>query len=151
MSGVTGAAAGQRGVAWHAPSLGRSLPVLISSRACWQPLRWLAKLSGAATAHHQYAKQKTKPALKHPQTHARRSLARVGLHFGVPRELQAVEWYGRGPQECYPDRKSGALLRRHAVGAVRDLHVPYIFPSEFLSRPFGVHCIAALLCAVFCV
>ena len=31
-----------------------------------------------------------------------RSLPRVGVCFGVPSGLQRVQWYGRGPHECYP-------------------------------------------------
>lgn len=42
------------------------------------------------------------------------SLPRVGLHVEVAGKLGArVAWYGRGPQECYPDRKYGAPLRRY--------------------------------------
>lgn len=32
----------------------------------------------------------------------RRSLPRVGVCFGVSSELDEVQWYGRGPHECYP-------------------------------------------------
>ena len=57
----------------------------------------------------------------------RRSLARVGVHLGVPSQFSAVEWYGRGPHENYADRKYGAFLRRHAVERLEQLHTPYIF------------------------
>lgn len=40
-----------------------------------------------------------------PSTHRPRSLPRVGLHFGASPALRAAQWYGRGPHECYPDRK----------------------------------------------
>lgn len=63
-----------------------------------------------------------------------RSLPRVGLEFGIAPEAQAVQWYGRGPQECYPDRKAGAALRWHSMPSVKDLHVPYVFPSESGGR-----------------
>ena len=56
-----------------------------------------------------------------------RSLARVGVHLGVPPQFSAVEWYGRGPHENYADRKYGAFLRRHAVERLEQLHTPYIF------------------------
>lgn len=58
------------------------------------------------------------------------SLPRVGVVFGVPENFQRVEWYGRGPHECYPDRKSCALVRQHGVDCISHLHVPYIFPGE---------------------
>lgn len=57
----------------------------------------------------------------------RRSLARVGVHLGVPSQFSAVEWYGRGPHENYADRKYGAFLRRHVVERLEQLHTPYIF------------------------
>ncbi|PRW56286.1 Beta-galactosidase isoform A [Chlorella sorokiniana] len=63
-----------------------------------------------------------------------KSLPRVGICFGVPSALDAVQWYGRGPHECYPDRKAGAALRCHSAASVGDLHVPYIFPSESGGR-----------------
>ena len=61
---------------------------------------------------------------------AHRSLPRVGVRLGAAPQLQRVQWYGRGPFECYPDRKLGALLRCHEARAVHDMHVPYVFPSE---------------------
>lgn len=63
-----------------------------------------------------------------------KSLPRVGLSLGVPGSLQQVQWYGRGPHECYPDRKAGAALRCHSAEAVAELHVPYVFPSESGGR-----------------
>ena len=47
------------------------------------------------------------------------------------------EWYGRGPHECYADRKAGAPLRWHSTHThtgVDDLHVPYVFPTESGGR-----------------
>ncbi|KAK9846491.1 hypothetical protein WJX81_005231 [Elliptochloris bilobata] len=58
------------------------------------------------------------------------SLARVGVHLGLPPQFSAVEWYGRGPHENYSDRKYGAFLRRHAVEHLEQLHTPYIFTGE---------------------
>ncbi|KAL4457400.1 hypothetical protein ABPG75_012265 [Micractinium tetrahymenae] len=63
-----------------------------------------------------------------------KSLPRVGICFGVPSNLQQVDWYGRGPHECYADRKSGAPLRCHSADAVEQLHVPYVYPSESGGR-----------------
>ena len=58
-----------------------------------------------------------------------RSLPRVGVHLALPQAMSRVEWYGKGPHECYPDRKTGAWLRRHAAADASELHVPYIFPG----------------------
>ena len=34
-------------------------------------------------------------------------LPRVGVEWILDKSLENVQWYGRGPQENYPDRKSG--------------------------------------------
>lgn len=77
-----------------------------------------------------------------------RSLARVGLHCTVPPAGGGgASWYGRGPHECYADRQWGALLARHSVAAIEELHVPYIVPGEcggrrdvrWMALPVGPH------------
>jgi beta-galactosidase len=62
-----------------------------------------------------------------------RSLARVGLHFTMQPAPGGLQWQGRGPHECYWDRKWGAPLRRHRADTVEELHVPYIVPGKILS------------------
>lgn len=57
------------------------------------------------------------------------TLPRVGVLFNVEKQLSEVEWYGRGPFECYPDRKSAARVGTYSKD-VKDLHVPYIVPGE---------------------
>ncbi|KAK9808191.1 hypothetical protein WJX73_006921 [Symbiochloris irregularis] len=59
-----------------------------------------------------------------------KSLPRVGVHWVMPEANTRVDWYGKGPHECYPDRKTGAWLRRHHASHVDELHVPYIYPGE---------------------
>lgn len=59
-----------------------------------------------------------------------RSLPRVGVHWVVPEASTRVDWYGKGPHECYPDRKFGAWLRQYHVNHVDELHVPYIYPGD---------------------
>jgi len=56
-------------------------------------------------------------------------LPRVGLRMRCPQDMTAVEWYGRGPHECYADRKASAALGRYS-STVDEMHVPYIVPSE---------------------
>jgi beta-galactosidase len=44
------------------------------------------------------------------------SLPRVGLHAALSSALGGrVAWRGRGPHECYPDRKFSAPLRQHEM------------------------------------
>ncbi len=40
-------------------------------------------------------------------------LPRFGMTFGIPQQLDSVTWYGRGPNETYWDRKSGAEIGRY--------------------------------------
>lgn len=41
------------------------------------------------------------------------SLPRVGLHALLPHSFECVRWYGLGPHECYPDRKTSGKLQQH--------------------------------------
>eukprot|EP00903_Cladosiphon_okamuranus_P009523 g9072.t2 len=59
----------------------------------------------------------------------RLSLARVGMALKLPPGFGHVEWFGRGPFECYQDRKHGATTDVF-YGKVEDQHVPYMVPSE---------------------
>ncbi|MFL6332542.1 MAG: glycoside hydrolase family 2 TIM barrel-domain containing protein [Pyrinomonadaceae bacterium] len=60
-------------------------------------------------------------------------LPRVGMQALIPGEFRNVEWYGRGPQETYWDRRTGA-----AVGIYRsnvdELWTPYVEPQENGNR-----------------
>ncbi|PMN92637.1 beta-galactosidase [Enterovibrio norvegicus] len=56
------------------------------------------------------------------------SLPRVGLEFALPL-TDSVSWFGRGPFENYPDRRSAAMVSRY-LAHIDDLHTPYVFPSE---------------------
>ena len=49
-----------------------------------------------------------------------------------------MEWYGRGPHECYPDRVYGAPLRRYRVPDAAQLHTPYIFPGQDSCNPLNL-------------
>ncbi|KAJ1413522.1 Immunoglobulin-like fold [Sesbania bispinosa] len=60
-------------------------------------------------------------------------LPRVGIEFKVEKSLDQVSWYGRGPFECYPDRKAAAQVAVYEKN-VNDLHVPYIVPGECSGR-----------------
>ncbi len=56
-------------------------------------------------------------------------LPRLGLVTELIREYDHVTWYGRGPHECYRDRKAGAPLGRYRA-SVAARYVPYIVPQE---------------------
>jgi hypothetical protein len=56
-------------------------------------------------------------------------LPRVGMEMLLPAESDHIEWYGRGPHESYPDRKTGARVGRYR-GGVAEQHTPYTWPQE---------------------
>jgi beta-galactosidase len=61
------------------------------------------------------------------------SLPRVGLQLELLPQFSWVSWYGRGPHENYPDRKTGSLLGVYS-SRVESLYVPYIRPQENGNR-----------------
>lgn len=60
-------------------------------------------------------------------------LQKVGLQFRLPKAFSNVEWYGRGPFETYPDRKTGAKVGLFQSNA-DEMFVPYIIPQEYGNR-----------------
>ena len=60
-------------------------------------------------------------------------VVRVGMQMLLPGTFNTVNWYGRGPQECYPDRKTGAIISRY-TSAVRNLEHQYMRPQENGAR-----------------
>jgi len=60
-------------------------------------------------------------------------LPRVGLEFHLNKSMDWIKWYGRGPFECYPDRKAAAHVGVYEQ-KVSDMHVPYIVPVECSGR-----------------
>ena len=60
-------------------------------------------------------------------------LPKVGLSCALRAGLERAKWYGRGPQECYSDRKAGAAFGLYE-SSVEDLGVPYVLPQENGNR-----------------
>lgn len=60
-------------------------------------------------------------------------LPRVGVEFHLDKSVDQVRWYGRGPFECYPDRKAAAHVGVYEKN-VSEMHVPYIVPGESSGR-----------------
>lgn len=56
-------------------------------------------------------------------------LPKMGLQLEVPDDFTDFEWYGRGPEETYPDRKWGVNVGRYS-GAVDEQYVPYLPPTD---------------------
>ncbi|KAJ6387945.1 hypothetical protein OIU77_026497 [Salix suchowensis] len=60
-------------------------------------------------------------------------LPRVGVELHLEKSVDQIQWYGRGPFECYPDRKAAAHVGVYEQN-VGDMHVPYIVPGECSGR-----------------
>lgn len=60
-------------------------------------------------------------------------LPRVGLVWILDRSLENTEWFGRGPQENYPDRKSGYKTGLYN-STVTEMYEPYLIPQDYGLR-----------------
>ncbi|MBN1997378.1 DUF4981 domain-containing protein [candidate division KSB1 bacterium] len=56
-------------------------------------------------------------------------LPKIGLQMKCPHRLADLTWYGRGPFETYPDRKSGAKFGIYK-GTIDEQYVPYVVPQD---------------------
>jgi len=56
-------------------------------------------------------------------------LPRVGLRMNLAEKPVGVSWFGRGPHENYPDRKTSADIGDWSL-PLEELHTNYIFPSD---------------------
>lgn len=56
-------------------------------------------------------------------------LPRIGLRLHVDSAYGNVEYYGRGPEENYWDRKTGSLVGLYKT-TVDDMYYPYVRPQE---------------------
>ena len=66
-------------------------------------------------------------------TNAVAEYPRVGITAPIDAAFNTVCWYGRGPHECYADRKASAHLGMYKMNAA-DMGVPYIVPQENGAR-----------------
>ena len=68
-----------------------------------------------------------------PQGRLPEVLPRIGFTTSVANEFDNITWYGRGPEENYPDRKTG-----YQVGiwskTVADMYEPYLLPQDHALR-----------------
>jgi beta-galactosidase len=55
--------------------------------------------------------------------------ARMGNSWILNKDLQHVSWYGRGPQENYPDRKTGYRVGQYS-STVDRMFEPYLIPQD---------------------
>ena len=60
-------------------------------------------------------------------------LPRIGMTMEMTGDFNHMSWFGRGPQETYWDRKSGAAVGYYK-GTVWDQYHPYVRPQEFGNK-----------------
>jgi beta-galactosidase len=60
-------------------------------------------------------------------------LPRIGQQWVLDSTLRNVRWYGRGPQENYPDRKSGYRVGEYKA-TVAEMYEPYLIPQDYGLR-----------------
>ncbi|MCQ2223739.1 MAG: DUF4981 domain-containing protein [Bacteroidaceae bacterium] len=68
-----------------------------------------------------------------PQGKLPEMLPRIGFTTSVASDFDNITWYGRGPEENYPDRKTG-----YQVGVwnktVKEMYEPYLLPQDHALR-----------------
>jgi beta-galactosidase len=68
-----------------------------------------------------------------PRGNQPRWLPKIGLQMALQEEFRHLEWFGRGPFETYPDRKTGAKIGLYRTTAEAD-YVPYIIPQDYGNK-----------------
>ena len=60
-------------------------------------------------------------------------LPRIGVCLTLDNSLNQIDWYGRGPQENYPDRKTGYKVGIYH-STVDKMYEPYLLPQDYGLR-----------------
>lgn len=60
-------------------------------------------------------------------------LPRMGMTLMLNKDMEQVSWYGRGPQENYPDRKTGYRIGIYS-SSVTEMYEPYLLPQDYGLR-----------------
>jgi beta-galactosidase len=58
---------------------------------------------------------------------------KIGMSMQIPNEYKQITWFGKGPQENYIDRSSGAFVGLYNMD-INDFIVPYVKPQENANR-----------------
>lgn len=61
------------------------------------------------------------------------NMPKFGLRLRLPKEFQAIEYYGRGPEENYPDRKYSQRLGIYKTD-IKNFQVDYVKPQDNGNR-----------------
>ena len=100
----------------------------------WLPLGWRRPRSAGASAVPTVTRFDGRGRLAisvegKPEGPAPATFARVGLEMALKPMMQAVSWYGLGPNETYPDSIAAGRLGRYQ-SSVEELETQYVVPQE---------------------
>lgn len=62
------------------------------------------------------------------------NIPRYGITFDLAKNIDGIEYYGKGPHENYCDRKTGAYLDMYKFDSAEDFIHDYLFPQENANR-----------------
>lgn len=60
-------------------------------------------------------------------------IPKFGMRVRIPNNYSTIDWYGRGPYENYPDRKTASLIGLYHL-ALENFTVPYPVPQDNANR-----------------
>jgi beta-galactosidase len=60
-------------------------------------------------------------------------IPKFGMRVRIPENYCTIDWYGRGPYENYPDRKTGSLIGLYC-STLENFVVPYPAPQDNANR-----------------
>jgi beta-galactosidase len=60
-------------------------------------------------------------------------IPKFGMRVRIPEAYNTIDWYGRGPYENYPDRKTASLIGLYHL-ALENFVVPYPAPQDNANR-----------------
>ena len=69
----------------------------------------------------------------YPQEEGIRLIPKLGFRMRIGADYSEVEWYGRGPWENYPDRKTGYFIGHYGM-SLKDFAVDYAMPQDNANR-----------------
>lgn len=104
----------------------------IDSTKCKVTVKWFAPLAGKVKTVYTISSNGS-IEVQHSSKAYFLKMIKVGLRFGCPNDMRNAEWYGRGPHECYCDRKTGARIDKHFAD-VEGLEHRYMRPQENGTR-----------------
>ncbi|MFN7993704.1 MAG: glycoside hydrolase family 2 TIM barrel-domain containing protein [Bryobacteraceae bacterium] len=124
---------------WHDAAAQRTVTSVTSERSSPQNVRITSEavlVAGKSIQRYVYSingdgsievESTLRPAGELPE------IPRIGTQFQIPGDYRKVTWYGRGPQENYWDRNTGAPVGLYTA-RVDDLWFPYVKPQETGNR-----------------